>query len=138
MLAPGVLVHAGPLAGLVLCLCPAGLRAAPLPQTAHAASVSRAALALPGDAIVRELGPDERHVYDVDVAAGETVRATALGADLARYRVVHFATPPILDSEHPGLSGIALSLVEVKGAAQDGFLRLQDPTIGGWARTSWC
>jgi CHAT domain-containing protein/tetratricopeptide (TPR) repeat protein len=73
MRAPGVLVHAGPLAGLVLCCCLPSVRAAAFPQTAPAAGGVRAAPSVPGDALVRDLGPDERHAYDIDVAAGETV-----------------------------------------------------------------
>ncbi|MCU1268326.1 MAG: hypothetical protein JWM21_4644 [Acidobacteria bacterium] len=53
-------------------------------------------------------------------------RATAMGSDLGRYRVVHFATHALLDNEHPDLSGIILSLVDAKGQRQDGFLRLHD------------
>lgn len=53
-------------------------------------------------------------------------RAVALNGGLADYRVVHFATHGILNSEHPELSGLVLSLVTPEGAAQDGFLRLED------------
>jgi CHAT domain-containing protein len=45
---------------------------------------------------------------------------------LAEYRVVHFATHGVANSEHPELSGIVLSLFDEKRRAQDGFLRLQD------------
>jgi len=45
---------------------------------------------------------------------------------LARYRVVHFATHGLLDSERPELSGIVLSLVDQKGRPQNGFLRLHE------------
>ncbi|PYQ14052.1 MAG: hypothetical protein DMF80_13435 [Acidobacteria bacterium] len=41
-------------------------------------------------------------------------------------RIVHFATHGLLDSGHPDLSGLVLSLVDEKGVAQDGFLRMQD------------
>jgi CHAT domain-containing protein len=53
-------------------------------------------------------------------------RATALGSDLRRYRIIHFATHSLLNSQHPELSGIVLSLVDEKGGPQDGFLRLHD------------
>jgi len=53
-------------------------------------------------------------------------RATALGPDLARYRIVHFATHGLLDAQRPELSGVVLSLVDSEGRAQDGFLRLDD------------
>ena len=52
--------------------------------------------------------------------------ATATAGDLAQYRVVHFATHGLLNSEHPELSGLVLSLVNEQGKPQPGFLRLQD------------
>jgi len=53
-------------------------------------------------------------------------RATALGPNLSRYRIVHFATHGLLNSQHPELSGVVLSLVDEEGRPQDGFLRLND------------
>ncbi|MEP7337367.1 MAG: CHAT domain-containing protein [Acidobacteriota bacterium] len=53
-------------------------------------------------------------------------RATALGADLGQYGVIHFATHGLLNSEHPELSGLVLSLVDATGKPQDGFLRLHE------------
>src|SRR5262249_17371580 len=53
-------------------------------------------------------------------------RATALGSQLDQYRIIHFATHGLLNSRHPDLSGIVLSLVDEQGAPQDGFLRLND------------
>ena len=53
-------------------------------------------------------------------------RALATSGELGSYRVVHFATHGFLNSEHPELSGLVLSLVDRDGRAQDGFLRLSD------------
>jgi CHAT domain-containing protein len=53
-------------------------------------------------------------------------RATATGADLSKYRYVHFATHGYLDSERPDLSAIVLSLVDREGKPQDGFLRTHE------------
>jgi CHAT domain-containing protein len=53
-------------------------------------------------------------------------RATATSPELAQYRVIHFATHGLLDSEHPELSGLVLSLVDEKGNPQNGFLELED------------
>jgi CHAT domain-containing protein len=53
-------------------------------------------------------------------------RGLALSPELARYRVLHFATHGFLDTDHPELSGLALSLWDDQGQPQDGFLRLQD------------
>jgi CHAT domain-containing protein len=49
--------------------------------------------------------------------------ATATSAELARYRVVHFATHGLLNSEHPELSGVVLSLFDAGGRRRDGFLQ---------------
>lgn len=56
----------------------------------------------------------------------EANRATATSADLSDYRIIHFATHAFLNSRHPELSGIVLSLVDEAGRPQDGFLRLHD------------
>ena len=53
-------------------------------------------------------------------------RATATGDELSNYRVVHFATHSLLNSEHPELSGLVLSLVDEQGQPQDGFLRMHE------------
>lgn len=53
-------------------------------------------------------------------------RALAMSRELADFRVVHFATHAVQDSDHPELSGIVLSLVDPSGAPRDGFLRLHD------------
>ena len=56
----------------------------------------------------------------------EANRRTATSPALGRYRIIHFATHGVLDNRHPELSGLVLSLVNKKGKAQDGFLKLQD------------
>jgi CHAT domain-containing protein len=53
-------------------------------------------------------------------------RSTALSPDLSQYRIVHFATHGLLDSRHPELSGLVLSLVNKQGRPENGFLDLQD------------
>jgi CHAT domain-containing protein len=53
-------------------------------------------------------------------------RAGVLDGSLAQYRVVHFATHGLLNSKHPELSGVVLSLVDESGRPSDGFLRLSD------------
>jgi CHAT domain-containing protein len=53
-------------------------------------------------------------------------RTTATSAELGQYGIVHFATHAILDSVHPELSGVVLSLVDAWGRPQDGFLRLHE------------
>ncbi|MGH9754964.1 MAG: CHAT domain-containing protein [Blastocatellia bacterium] len=53
-------------------------------------------------------------------------RATALDPEMGKYRYLHFATHGLLDSERPGLSALALSMVDETGRPQDGFLRAND------------
>jgi CHAT domain-containing protein len=53
-------------------------------------------------------------------------RATAMDPALGDYRILHFATHGVLDSARPEFSGLLLSLVDEHGAAQDGFLSLED------------
>lgn len=53
-------------------------------------------------------------------------RTTATSSDLSQYRVVHFATHGLLDTEKPELSGLVLSLLDEQGRTQNGFLRLDD------------
>ena len=53
-------------------------------------------------------------------------RKLAISGELARYRIVHFATHALVDNQHPELSGLVLSLVNEHGKPQNGFLDLQD------------
>src|SRR5262249_45748923 len=46
--------------------------------------------------------------------------------DLSQYRIVHFATHGLLNSERPELSGLVFSMVDEAGHQQDGFLRLHE------------
>lgn len=50
-------------------------------------------------------------------------RATVENGELDQYRIIHFATHGLLNSRHPELSGVVLSLVDEQGRSQDGFLR---------------
>ena len=53
-------------------------------------------------------------------------RNLATAEDLGRYRILHFATHGVLDTQHPALSGLVFSQVDEQGKFQDGFLRLHD------------
>ena len=73
-------------------------------------------------AIIAALAPPGRVLLALGLDAGR--RALA---DLARYRIVHFATHGVLDSDQPAASGLALSLVDAHGAPDPGgFLSLRD------------
>jgi CHAT domain-containing protein len=72
-------------------------------------------------AIAAQVAATERRVHlDFNVN-----HQTATSAELSDYRFIHFATHGLLDSEHPELSGILLSLVDATGRPQrSGILRL--------------
>ncbi len=53
-------------------------------------------------------------------------RGFVTGNELSQYRIIHFATHGLLDSQRPALSGVALSQFDMHGQPQDGFLRLHD------------
>jgi CHAT domain-containing protein len=67
--------------------------------------------------------PAESRLQALGFAAN---RSTATSAALGQYRIVHIASHGIANSVHPELSGIVLSLVDERGRAQDGFLRLHE------------
>ena len=73
--------------------------------------------------VIRSLVPPRESLQALDFAAN---RATATSASLSQYRILHFATHAIIDSTHPELSGIVLSLVNEQGEPQDGFLRAHE------------
>ncbi len=64
---------------------------------------------------------ERKQAFDFDAS-----RATVTGPELSQYRFIHFATHGLLNSTHPELSGIVLSLVDQQGQPQDGFLRLHE------------
>jgi CHAT domain-containing protein len=72
---------------------------------------------------ITSLVPAALHFEATDFVASRT---TALSGDLSDYRLVHFATHGFLNGDQPELSGLVLSLVDPRGRAQDGFLRLTD------------
>jgi CHAT domain-containing protein/Tfp pilus assembly protein PilF len=56
----------------------------------------------------------------------EANRAAAMSEDLINYRHIHFATHSFLDTTHPELSGIALSMLDRQGKPQNGHLRAHE------------
>jgi CHAT domain-containing protein/Tfp pilus assembly protein PilF len=53
-------------------------------------------------------------------------RSLIVEGALADRRVIHFATHGLVNSQHPELSGLVLSLVDEKGAPRNGFLRMHE------------
>jgi CHAT domain-containing protein/Tfp pilus assembly protein PilF len=72
---------------------------------------------------IMQVTPPGQGIAALDFAASRT---TALSPELAQYRIIHFSTHGMMDSKHPELSGLVLSLVDHNGKVQHGFLNLQD------------
>ncbi len=72
---------------------------------------------------ITEFTTKPQQLKALDFAAS---RPAALNGQLDKYRIIHFATHALLNSQHPDLSGVVLSLVDENGKPQDGFLRLND------------
>ena len=72
---------------------------------------------------LRQLVPASDFQLRMDFAAN---RSAAFDPALDEYRFVHFATHGLLNSQHPELSGVALSMISERGEPQDGYLRAQD------------
>jgi CHAT domain-containing protein len=72
---------------------------------------------------IAAFAPEQERLTALDFGASHK---TAQSADLSQYRIVHFATHGLLNSQRPELSGIVFSLVDEQGRAQDGFLRLHE------------
>jgi tetratricopeptide (TPR) repeat protein len=72
---------------------------------------------------IAELIPKSSLLKVTDFQANRTV---ATSGQLSSYRIIHFATHGLLNSEHPELSGLVLSLVDADGKTQDGFLRMDE------------
>lgn len=72
--------------------------------------------------ILRLIPPSQRFAA-FDFAAN---RAAAINSELGHYRIVHFATHGVLNTAHPGLSGLIFSLIDRQGRDQKGFVAAQD------------
>jgi CHAT domain-containing protein len=104
-------------------------RSSQLQQALRDVRISRDGLSVP-----RLLSSRQEAEAIIEAAAGAGMRATDFKASLAtatspelgQYRIVHFATHGLLNSEHPELSGLVLSLVDEQGKPQNGFLGLHD------------
>jgi CHAT domain-containing protein len=70
--------------------------------------------------VIRTLVPSDQRLTALDFDAR---RETMLDPALGDYRIVHIATHGLINSRHPELSGLVLSLVDSQGRAQDGFVK---------------
>jgi CHAT domain-containing protein len=72
---------------------------------------------------IASFAPEGRSFTALDFSAS---RAMVNKTDLSKFRFVHFATHGLLNSQHPELSGVVLSLVDERGRPEDGFLRMHE------------
>jgi CHAT domain-containing protein len=72
-------------------------------------------------AAISALAPRQNLFEAMDFAAS---KKNVLSDDFGKHRIIHLATHGLINSQNPELSGVVLSLVDEKGNAQDGFLRL--------------
>jgi CHAT domain-containing protein len=72
---------------------------------------------------IAALVPEADRIQALDFDA---TRAVLTGPDAGQYRIIHLATHGLLNTTHPELSGIVLSLVDRQGKPQNGFLRLYE------------
>ena len=68
---------------------------------------------------LKALVPPEERLDALDFKAS---RETVLSGALARYRIIHFATHGMLDTENPGLSKLVFSQVDEQGRPRNGFV----------------
>jgi CHAT domain-containing protein/tetratricopeptide (TPR) repeat protein len=72
---------------------------------------------------IAELVPPENRLVKTGFDAS---RNNVLGYDLSQYRIVHFATHGLVDSQYPALSALALSSFDETGNPRNGLIRLDD------------
>jgi CHAT domain-containing protein/Tfp pilus assembly protein PilF len=72
---------------------------------------------------ILSLVPKDQSLKALDFDANKSM---ATNPQLGHYRFVHFATHGVLDTNHPELSGIVLSLYDRQTRELDGFLRVHD------------
>ncbi|MEW6127297.1 MAG: CHAT domain-containing protein [Acidobacteriota bacterium] len=73
--------------------------------------------------VVASLVASTQRKAAIDFAAN---RETATSRELSDYRIIHFATHGFLNTAHPELSGIVLSMVDEGGNEVNGFLRAHE------------
>lgn len=87
------------------------------------ASLPRLTFAADEAAAIARLVPSDR----LRLATGLDARRDLLTSGaLADYAIVHIATHGLVNARHPDLSGLVMAMVDARGAAQDGFLRLHE------------
>lgn len=74
------------------------------------------------DSIAKIAGAENAKIISGEAASRESVFA----AEIADYRIIHFATHSLMNEEHPEMTGIAMSRYDKNGQQREGFVRLND------------
>ncbi len=72
---------------------------------------------------ILELVPEDQRL---EAAGFDASRELVMSGVLSDYRIVHLVTHGLVDTRHPELSGIVLSLVDPEGRPRNGFLRAHE------------
>ncbi len=72
---------------------------------------------------IMEVTPQGQGLTAMDFDASTSLISSG---ELERFKIIHFATHGVVNTEHPELSGVVLSLVNDKGESENGFLQLHD------------
>jgi CHAT domain-containing protein/tetratricopeptide (TPR) repeat protein len=72
---------------------------------------------------IASLLPESQRWLALDFDAS---RAAIASSGINQYRILHFATHGVIETVHPELSALALSMYDSRGHPQDGFLRLYE------------
>jgi CHAT domain-containing protein/Tfp pilus assembly protein PilF len=103
----------------------AGVLPLELQQSARASGVSLTRLPYTreeADKIIALASPSE----STEAIGFNANRTLATSKELSQYRIIHFATHGLANSQNPELSGLVLSLFNSKGEVQNGFLRMHE------------
>ena len=73
-------------------------------------------------AIQKIAGPERTRL----VMGFEANREAIMDSSITRQRIIHFATHGMMDTRHPEMSGLVLSMFNKSGEQEDGYLRLSD------------
>lgn len=98
------------------------VRSVSSPTSSPTLSLPRLPFSREEAAAIASLVPDRATTF----LGAEATRERVLGRALADYRFVHFATHSVVNQEVPGLSSIALSMVDRAGRPHDGLVMLPD------------
>jgi CHAT domain-containing protein len=110
---------------------------APVPSSpSHSRELTRALGDLRGSKSIPSLPGSRNEALAIQQITGpartrlvmgfEANRKAVMSSSVARQRIIHFATHGMMDTRHPEMSGLVLSMFNERGESEDGYLRLSD------------